>query len=166
MSQFTKLTITTMALMLWGVALPGKASGQTTKDLVGLWTPVSVDEIHADGSKVPAFGPNPRGLLIFHEGGRFAYVISGSGRPKFAANNRMQGTPEENKSVSQQSLSYSGTYSVDDKTLIFNVEASSYPNAEGIAQKRFFVVTGDELKYTNPATTTGGKAEAVWRRVK
>ena len=31
----------------------------------------------------------------------------------------------------QGSLGYSGTYAVSDKTLIFNIGASTYPNAEG-----------------------------------
>jgi hypothetical protein len=162
-----KLTMAAMPLAFLGTVLPaGEAVGQSAKDLVGLWTPISVDEVRSDGSRSPAFGPNPKGLLVFDTGGRFAYVISGSGRPKFASNNRMEGTPEENKAVSQGSLAYAGTYSVDDKTLIFNIEASTFPNAEGVSQKRFFTLSGDELKYTNPATTTGGKAEAVWKRVK
>jgi lipocalin-like protein len=157
------------ATVLGFTMLSGNAIAQQKplkEQLVGLWTPVSVDEVRPDGSKVPAFGPNPKGILIFDSSGRFAYVVSGSGRPKFASNNRMTGTPEENKAVSQGSLAYAGRYSVSeaDKTLIFHVEASTFPNAEGAEQKRVITLTGDELKYTNPATTTGGKAEAVWKR--
>ena len=40
------------------------------------------------------------------------------------------------------------------------------PNAEGVDQKRSITLTGDELKYTNQITTTGNRAEAVWKRVK
>jgi hypothetical protein len=65
-------------------------------------------------------------------------------------------------------LAYSGTYSVNDKTLIFNVEASNYPNAEGQEQKRTITLTADEMRWTNPAPTVagGGTAQTVLRRVK
>jgi lipocalin-like protein len=57
------------------------------------------------------------------------------------------------------SIAYSGTYAVSGKTLIFNVEASTYPNAEGTQQKRTITVTADELRYFNPSPTMGGTAE-------
>src|SRR5438094_7194390 len=87
--------------------------------------------------------------------------------PNSRPTTRDRGTPEENKAVVQGSLGYSGTYSVSDKTLIFNVEASTYPNAEGQEQKRnISSLTADELKYTNPAPTVAGTAQTVLRRVK
>jgi Lipocalin-like domain len=167
MRRFRMLTLTTMSLLMLGVALyVGDALGQTAKDLVGTWTWVSVDNTRPDGTKVQPFGPTPKGFLIFDTNGRFAYLLTRPGRAKFAANNREQGTPEENQATVQGSLGYSGTYSVIDKTLIFTIEASTYPNAEGTEQKRSFTLMGDELKWTNPAPTTGGTAEAVLKRVK
>jgi Lipocalin-like domain len=165
MNRRSMLTATTMALL----ALPtGGAVGQTAKDLVGTWTWVSVDLTRPDGTKHQPFGPTPKGYVIFDSNGRFAYLLSRPGRPKFAANNRDEGTPEENKATVQQTLAYSGTYEVSDKTLIFHVEASTYPNAEGVDQKRSITVTGDELRWTNPAPTVagGGTAQTVLRRVK
>ena len=54
-----------------------------------------------------------------------------------------------------------------DKTIITRIEASTFPNQEGQDQKRIITsVTADELRYVNPATTTGDKAETVWKRVK
>ena len=75
-------------------------------------------------------------------------------------------TPEENKATVQGSLAYTGTYSVSDKTLTLSIEASTYPNAEGAQQKRTITLTGDEMKWENPVTTTGGTAVAVFKRVK
>jgi hypothetical protein len=90
------LTATTMALL----ALPtGGAVGQTANDLVGTWTWVSVDLTRPDGTKYQPFGPTPKGYVIFDSNGRFAYLLSRPGRPKFAANNRDEGTAEENKAV-------------------------------------------------------------------
>jgi protocatechuate 3,4-dioxygenase beta subunit len=62
-----------------------------------------------------------------------------------------------------------GTYTVNegDKTVITHVEGSVFPNLIGRDQKRLIVtLTADELKYTNPTTSTGTSAEATWRRVK
>jgi lipocalin-like protein len=161
--------LSTSAMTLLGLALSSSyALGQTAKDLVGTWSWVSVDITRPDGTKYQAFGANPKGFVIFDSNGRFAYLLSRPDRPKFAANNREQGTPEENKAAVQGTLAYSGTYEVSDKTLIFHVEASSYPNAEGVEQKRSITVTGDELRWINPAPTIagGGTANTVLRRVK
>ena len=87
-------------------------------------------------------------------------------RSPFTSNNRNEGTPEENKATVQGSLAYSGTYSLNGKTLVFKIEASTYPNAEGTEQKRSITLTGDQLKYTNATPTVGGASEAVLKRVK
>jgi hypothetical protein len=167
MKRLGILTVITMSLLFLGVALPaGDAVGQTAKDLVGTWTWVSVDNLRPDGTKVQLYGPNPKGVLMFASDGRFFFLQTRPGRPAFAANNRNEGTPEENKATVQGTLAYYGTYSVSGKTLIFKVEAATYPNAEGTEQKRSITLTGDQLKYTNPAPTVGGTAEAVLKRVK
>jgi Lipocalin-like domain len=42
------------------------AVGQSAKDLVGTWTIVSAE----------AFGPNPKGLLIFQPDGRYSLMLT------------------------------------------------------------------------------------------
>ena len=154
------------AVLILGIALPASALAQHARDLAGTWTWVSIEGTRPDGTKYQPFGPNPKGFIVFDGNGRFAFLLTSAGRPKFAANNREQGTADENKAAMQGSIAYSGTYSLSDKTLIFNVEASSYPNAEGTQQKRTITLTGDELRYYNPSPTMGGTAEVVLRRVK
>jgi Lipocalin-like domain len=90
-------------------------------------------------------------------------------RPKFASNNRAQGTPEENKAVAIGTISSFGTYTVDEanKTYVLRYEGSSYPNQEGTASTRPFTIAGDELKVTNPSPTVGGPpSQLVYRRAK
>jgi hypothetical protein len=166
MHRFRILTMTAMSLLI-GVALhAGNALAQTAKDLVGTWEWVSVDNTGPDGKKSQPFGATPKGFIIFVGGnGRFSYLLSRPSRAKFAAKNRDQGTPDENKETVQGSLAFSGTYSVSDKTVIFKIEASTYPNWEGTEQKRTFTVTADELKWT-AATSTGQTAQSVLKRVK
>jgi hypothetical protein len=51
--------------------------------------------------------------------------------------------------------------------VITHVEGGAFPNLIGTDQKRVITsLTADELKYTNPATSTGMIAEATWRRAK
>ncbi len=166
MSRLSSLKMTTVALL--GIALfVAPASAQTAKDLVGAWTLVSDENVRPDGSRVQAMGPNPQGFLIFDADGRYSLQLLRPGRPKFASNNRMEGTSEENKAAVQGANPHWGTYSVNeaDKTIVFKIEHAFFPNWEGTEQKRPFTITGDLLKYTATAST-GGIAELVWRRAK
>jgi hypothetical protein len=153
-------------------ALPGSALSQQKslkEQLVGTWMFVSAVETNKDGVKSDRWGPNPKGLIIFDANGRYSFMISRGDLPKFAINNVNQGTPEENKAVVQGIVANIGTWSVDEaaKTITTNIEAGSFPNLNGNSQKRVISsLTADELKYTNPASTTGTVAEAVWRRAK
>jgi hypothetical protein len=153
------------AISALGLALSaGNAAAQSAKDLVGSWTPVSVD----------AYGPSPKGSLIFEANGRYSLQLMRANLPKYLSNNRTQATPAEYRITVEGILSHFGTYSVSGTDLIFHVEASSFPNWSGTEQKRINLsVTGDELKYTNLGPSGGYQylvpADApfvVWRRVK
>jgi hypothetical protein len=147
------------AITALGLALSSStALAQSAKDIVGTWTITSAE----------AFGPTPKGLLMFDANGRYSLMLMRPDLPKYASNNRTQGTSEEYKTIGGGSISYFGTYSVSGSDLILRVEYSSFPNWNGTEQKRAnFTVTGDELKYTNTAPSVGGPAAAlVWKRVK
>jgi Lipocalin-like domain len=149
--------------------LAGDASAQqkSLKDqLVGTWTFVSSTGKLPDGS--PAWGANPTGLLIFTDNGRYSSIIVRSDLPKFAAKNRMQGTPDENKAAVHGSIGTFGTYTVDEAKKSFTVkfEGSTYANQTGTEQTRPITITADELKVINPASTYGGQTELVYKRAK
>lgn len=172
MNRFGTLTLTTIALLFLGVALPSAdviGQQKTLKEqLVGTWTYVSVDIVHPDGSRVPLYGPNPQGVASFDSNGHYLLLTARAGLPKFASNDRMDGTPEENKAVVQGSISHFGTYTVNeaDKTITFHIQTSTFPNWNGVDQKRPFTITGDELKWTTPASSGGGTAEVILKRAK
>src|SRR5215470_4725081 len=134
--------------------------------LVGAWRLVSIDLVRPDGSKAEVFGSDPNGIAIYTRDGQYALINSRSDLPKFASNNRNQGTPDENKAVVQGSLSLFGTYSVADKVITYKVEASSWPGWTGTEQKRTITsFTGDELTYTLVGSI-GGTSETKIRRLK
>jgi len=143
------------------------AAAQTAKDLVGTWNFVS-NIAEQGGKRVELFGSNGKGRMVLGSDGRYTIVIVRASLPKFASGSRFEGSPEENKAVVQGSNAHFGTYTVDEAnhTLIFHIEGSTFPNWDGAEQKRPFTLTGDELKYTIPTSTTGsGPGEVIWRRL-
>lgn len=135
------------------------------QQIVGTWTYVAVDTVAADGSRTPMYGPNPTGVAMFDAQGHYALLTARRGQAKFASNNRLEGTAEENKAVVAGSIAHFGTYSIDDagKTITFNIETSTFPNWNGTTQKRPFTLTGDELRWVTPGSS-GGTAEVVLKR--
>jgi Lipocalin-like domain len=171
MIRFSKVTTSITTLLFLGAAsLGGDALGQQQglgKQLVGTWTFVSTTSKAEGGG--PMFGDNPKSLLVFTDNGRYSLTIMRSDVPKFAAKNRLKGTPEENKAAVAGVTTHFGKYSVNeaDKTFTLQIEGSAYPNMVGTEQKRPFSISGDELKYTNPAPSSGGApSQLVWKRVK
>lgn len=169
MDRLGTITLTALALSLLGVVLPlGEAVAQqnnSKEQLVGTWTYVSVDIVRADGSRVPLFGLNPSGIASFDANGRYVLLTTRTGLPKFASNNRNEGTAEENKAVVEGSIAHFGTYTVNeaDKTITFHIRTSTFPNWNGIDQTRPFTLTATELKWTT-AASSGGTAEVILRR--
>src|SRR5258708_40294045 len=116
-----------------GVVWPGLAIAQTAKDVIGTWTNISNVNVRTDGSRVDAFGPKGTGIAIFESNGRYAIINLNPELSKFAANNRLQGTPAENKAAVEGSIAHYGTYTYDEAKKVINlkVEGSSYPNWTG-----------------------------------
>jgi hypothetical protein len=106
------------ALTALGLALlTGSAVSQqkSLKDqLVGTWTVASWDQTNKDGSKLQRFGANPKGVNVFNADGRFFVMFAHPDLPKIASNNPMTPTPDEAKALVQGTISYFGTYTVDE----------------------------------------------------
>jgi hypothetical protein len=161
------------AMTLLGLTLlPGSVVAQqkSIKDqIAGTWTFVSALDIYPDGRKDDRWGTNPKGVFMFDGNGRFAQFITRSDLPKIAAGTADKGSAEENKAIVSGLVATFGTYTVNeaDKMVITHVEGGAFPNLIGVDQKRVILsLTADELKYTNPATSTGTRAEATWKRAK
>jgi Lipocalin-like domain len=150
------------------------AQQKSMKDqLVGTWTLLLNDYVKADGTHVPAFGPNPTGSVVFSPDGHYSLQIMRASLPKFASSNRYKGTTDENKAVVGGIITHFGTFSVNDadKSLTFRIESSSFPNWSGTQQKRLITaLTDDVLTYTTPNPSvdpsTNVRSELVWRRAK
>src|SRR5215203_7466961 len=88
---------------------PEVAQAQTAQDMIGSWALVANVNIREDGTRVDVYGADPKGIQIFESGGRFALITTRSDLPRFASNNRMTGTPEENAAIVRGSNAFFGT---------------------------------------------------------
>ena len=137
-----------------------------TEQIVGAWAVISVVN-ESEGKKVEPFGANPKGTFIFAADGNFSTNIIRPGRTQFASNNRMIGTPDENKEAVQGNISTFGTYAVSsDGSINLEVIGSSFPNLDGTKQKSLAEIKGDEMTWTTPTASTGGNTVIVLQRAK
>ena len=136
--------------------------------LVGTWIYVSSTGTRDDGSDVPR--PPMRGVLTYTADGRFHFITTRTGLPKFASNDSASPTPEEAMAVASGSVAYTGTYTVDEgaKTVFASVDAATFPNLVGAPNQRRIVtlLTDDELHFVNPRTPAGVTLSFVWKRAK
>jgi hypothetical protein len=160
MTQRSGFTPSLSLLSLAFVFFTGGAVAQNSarEQLIGTWNVVLVDNVRPDGSRIRLYGPNPRGIAMFDADGHYSLQIMSEGRPKFAANDKSKGTPEEYKAAIQGSNCHFGRYRVDelDHTVTLHVENATFSNWEGADLKLPFTVAGDESKLTIPHPTTGG----------
>ena len=159
------------ALLTFAIGFVVPTFAQQAKDLVGTWTLVSIT-LDQDGKKTDMYGANPQGQVMYDSNGHFSVIITRSDLPKFASNNRMTGTPEENEAIVHGSFAYFGTYSVSeaDKIISSHIESCTFPNFNGADRKTSFNISGDELNTTvvsGPLTSIGtGRSYLVWKRTK
>jgi hypothetical protein len=131
---------------------PARPSGGHGARLIGSWGFASSINIRRDGSTFDRWGPDPKGILMFDNGGHYAQIILGTESRVFGA----------------KVFCSFGSYSVDDakNLLVTRVTACSVPRLNGNTQTRHILrLTADELKYSNPLASRGSTAEVLWKRV-
>jgi hypothetical protein len=143
-------------------------AGTLAQQVQGNWILVSL-YVEKDGKKTEPFGAKPRGSLILTPDGRFSLILMRASLPKFASNNRMKGTPEENQAIVQGSLAEYGSYTVTsekEQAVNLRFEGCTFPNWDGQEQKRIVTLKGDEMRFTNPVASVGGVAYIIWKRAR
>lgn len=137
------------------------------QQMVGTWS-LSEQWVEQDGKKIQRFGANPKGIAMYDGNGRFATILLRTDLPKFASNNAMTGTADENKAIVQGSNATYGTWSIDeqDGTLVSQIDGSTFPGWDGQRQKRTLSIVGDEMRMCVGGAQIGGTACAIWKRSK
>ncbi|HJR72403.1 MAG TPA: lipocalin-like domain-containing protein [Luteimonas sp.] len=134
--------------------------------LRGTWTLVAADKILPDGRQARDYGQAPKGRLIVDAQGRYSLQIFKSERLRFAGD-KNDGSTDEFASAVLGSSTHYGTLSVvaEQGLLVFRIEGASYPNWEGVTQKRTYTMEGDLLSYRVPARPDGSIPISVWRKI-
>jgi hypothetical protein len=88
--------------------------------------PVTAQE--PNGPITNDFSPQPQGRLNFDANGNYSLMVMASDSPKFASNDRVSGTANENEAAVKGSISHFGHYSVNNGDIDFKIEYSTFPN--------------------------------------
>jgi len=138
-----------------------------TSPLQGTWVLTFADVLHPDGSRTSDYGSQPKGTLQVDGDGRYTLFIFDGTRPRFAADDKKNGSVEEIRAAFQGSSAHYGQISVDaaNHALDFHIEGSTYPNWEGTTQRRRFEMNGDALSYRVPPRRNGDVPLTGWKRI-
>ena len=137
---------------------------------VGTWKLITCQFRSAEGPIDSPYGPDPLGRISYDASGNMAVQILRADRPRFASDDRYNGTPEEVRAAFEGSLAYFGRYEVDADagTVTHHVVACTFPNWIGRHQKRHYVFSGNRLALRTPPMLMGGAmitGELVWERI-
>jgi hypothetical protein len=139
--------------------------------VVGVWKLLRF-EFQAEGNRIIyPFGKEAHGSFIYTKSNRFSVQLMRVDRPKFQIADQQQGTVEETLASYRGSISYFGTYQVDEEKgiIIHFVEGSIFPNMEGTEQIRYFELKENILQLRTPTFKVGGEVTfgiLLWERIK
>jgi hypothetical protein len=131
-------------------------------------SPVS-QYVDQDGKRLEPFGHDPKGIVVYQADGHFVLYLQKADLPRFASNNRLAGTADDNKAIVKGTIAYFGRYSIDEKSARMQIhyDGSTFPNWDGEDQVRLVEVAGDRLQITSPVSAVGGGVvHLVLRRMK
>jgi hypothetical protein len=136
--------------------------------IVGTWLLTGAEKLLPDGRRVPDYGSNPHGLVIFTADGYYSVQIYATERLKFASGDKFKATPEEYRSAILGTSTHFGRYSVDPikRTITFHIDRSSIPNRDDTAEIRPYELKGETLSWKVPARKDGSIPITVLRRAK
>jgi hypothetical protein len=156
-----------------GLLLTNNVSAQQSAEqvksaIIGSWDLNGDTRPSKDGVVIKgmAFGEKSMGRFIFLSNGQYFTLAIRSDTPKFVADNRYDGTAEENKAVVRGSIGHYGTYSIreDGKEIILKAIASTWPAWVDAEQKRPITINGDQM-VSKAKSTMGVTSELTFKRV-
>ena len=141
----------------------------TPNPLIGTWRLVSWENRSlVDGQISYPLGKDAAGYIMYNQDGYMFVAIMGSNRLKFAANDLLSGTPEEDAQAEETYVSYCGQYDFDGDKVVHHVELSLFPNWVGVDQERLVELAGNRLTLSTPPILLRGiqqTAHLIWERV-
>jgi hypothetical protein len=120
------------------------------------------------GQTLDAFGPNPRGYLMYGQAGRMIVMIATSTRAKPESIEKM--TDQQRADLFRSMVAYTGTYKFDGKSVEHHVDVSWNEVWAGTSLKLDAVRSGDRLTYTTAPIPFAGDGKIsittlIWERL-
>jgi hypothetical protein len=137
--------------------------------LIGTWRLLSWENRSVEDGQVSyPLGEDATGYIMYNEDGYMFVAIMDSNRPKFAADDLLSATKEEEAQAEETYVSYCGRYDFLGDTVIHYVEMSLFPNWIGGDQERLADLRGERLTLSTRALLLRGiqqTAQLIWERV-
>lgn len=172
MPRFVRRLIHSLVLCAACVGLMSpSAYGQSLKEQVlGTWTLVSMARVVDDVEQPGLLGPDAIGQFMFGPDGHMCFNAMRRNRTQFGSA-YPGGTSEEKSAAYDSFVGYCGRYEVNEqeRSILFRIELSTYPNWTGTTETRFAEVTGTRLRINTPPMLSGGRrivGTVVWERTR
>jgi hypothetical protein len=139
------------------------------EEIQGTWKLASMQrKIVETGQTLDAFGPNPRGYLMYGQAGRMIVLIATGNRAKPDSIEKI--TDQQRADLFRSMVAYTGIYKFDGKSVEHHIDVSWNEIWGGINLKLDAVKNGDRLTYTTapiPFADDGKMSVTtlVWERV-
>jgi Lipocalin-like domain len=137
--------------------------------LIGTWRLISWENRSlVDGQISYPLGEDATGYIMYNDDGYMFVAIMGSNRLRFAADDLLSATKEEEAQAEETYVTYCGRYEFHGETVIHHVELSLFPNWVGSKQERLVEVRGNRMTLsTRPILLRGirQRAHLIWERV-
>ena len=138
--------------------------------LIGTWNLKAWEIRLEDGSVHHPMGDDAKGVLRLDPSGMLIAHLMKPGRPAFADNDILRGTPEEIVPAFQGYIAFWGDFVVDESInqITYTVEGSLFPNWIGHDQIRTWEFDGETLHLKTPPALVGGQTGVnvlVWERI-
>ena len=137
--------------------------------LIGTWRVLSWENRSVEDGQVSyPLGKDATGYIMYNEDGYMFVAIMAANRLKFATDDLLSATEEEEAQAEETYVSYCGRYDFLGDRVIHHVELSLFPNWIGGEQERLVELGGEQLTLsTRPLLLRGIErtAHLIWERV-
>jgi Lipocalin-like domain len=146
-----------------------KGRTMASNPLIGTWRLLSWENTSLDDGLVSyPLGKDATGYIMYNEDGYMFVAIMAPHRLRFAHDDLLSATKEEEALAEETYLSYCGRYDFLGHTVVHHVEMSLYPNWIGGDQERLVDLRGNRLMLSmRPLLLRGIQqtAHLIWERV-
>jgi hypothetical protein len=136
--------------------------------LIGIWQLRDAYLTNETG-RIPILGEHPGGMLILTAGLNFSVIVNNPDIGKFISGDRMNGTSEEYKLATQNSLALYGTYRVDRQGNFLDqkIHGSTFPNWNGLDRgtEALRLMVKENQIMENMIIPDIGTVEIIWDKI-